>query len=154
MPPTRHVLLMLSTDQPPDPIQELQWHSDRCVQAGQTAVATTHLLGGMRRGESIVAFYGSASLDNRLLGQGVFEGFARTDEPRGKEWLSASELYAGPNRPDGIQGMIQLTAVQVASQDEGLEALEGTIEATGAPLALANLPDGPSRARVYFTRRR
>lgn len=141
---------MLSTDQPPHPEEEMRWHAEECARRGRTVVATTRLLSGLKRGESIVAFYGNAAMANRFLGQGLFAGFARADQPRGQKLLASMTLYSNGNRPEGIQGAIELTDVRLAERSEALESLGATLEGSGLPLALANLPDGPSRACVYF----
>src|SRR5215208_475762 len=54
---TRNVLLMFSTDQPPDPVAEMRWHAERCAKDGATAVVTTRVLTGLTPGRSTVAFY-------------------------------------------------------------------------------------------------
>jgi hypothetical protein len=56
---TRNVLLMFSTDQPPDPVEELRWHAPQCVVDDTTAVVTTRVLTGLTPDGSAVAFYGA-----------------------------------------------------------------------------------------------
>jgi hypothetical protein len=149
---TMNVLLMLSSAQPPHPVEEIQWHAENCARTGKTAIATTHLLGRLTRGKSVVAFYGDSALGNRYLGQGLFAGFANVDDARGESLLSAISLYANHNYPIGIRGLVELTDLHVARTDERLESLNGKLE-TFKPLTLENLPNGPARSLVYFIRR-
>lgn len=146
----RNLLLLLSAAQPPHPLDELRWHADRCAQGAKTALATTRLVSGLTRGESLVAFYADASLGNRLLGHGIFAGYARIDTPRGRDLLRATPLYSPSERPKGLRGMIELTDVRMAEPDATIEALNGIMEGRKVPLALANLPTGPARLEVYF----
>lgn len=149
----RDVLLMLSTDQPPDPLEEIRWHAEHSGNGKMTAMPTTRILSDMTRGESIVAFYGNAELGNRLLGYGIFAGYAKLASQRGRQLLAASELYAGGNHPKGIKGVIELSDVRVAGPAETLEGLQGIVHGSRAPLSLATIPEGPARLQVYFSRR-
>ena len=149
---TRHVLLMLSTDEPPDPLAEVEWHARRSETHGETVVATTKLLGRLQREHSIVAFYGNSALRHRLLGYGYFGGFGRLDQPRGRQLLAMSELYEEANVPAGAQGAVVVKGFRLANPNATIDELKGTIESSGLPLTEKHLPPGPSRACVYFTR--
>jgi hypothetical protein len=76
---TRDVLLMLSTDQPPDPVEKMRWHPGQCARDGATAVATTRVLTGLAPGRCTVAFYGSQALGNRTYGRGTFVEYIAID---------------------------------------------------------------------------
>src|SRR3954470_23095796 len=98
----RDVLLMLSTDEPPDPLQEIRWHAERSANGEKTAMPTTRILSNMTSGKSVVAFYGNGTLGNRLLGYGTFAGYKRLTSERGKQLLAGSDLYKTANHPKGI----------------------------------------------------
>jgi hypothetical protein len=149
----RDVLLMLSTNQRPDPLEEISWHAKHSANGGKTVMATTRILSGMTRGESIVAFYGNSALANRLLGYGRFAGYARSTTQRGKQLLAASELYKGPNRPKGIKGVIEMTDVHLADVSATVDSLGGILEGGSTPLSLGTIPGGPARLMIYFSRR-
>jgi hypothetical protein len=146
----RNVLLMLSSNQPPPPQQEVRWHASRCASHGVTHLVTTRTLAGLTVGESVVAFYGNADLNNQYLGRGVFLDYIPLDTPAGQQLLQSSPLYSAQGIPDNARAFIQLRDVQVAHPGEGLASLNGIIEASGLPLALANIPDGPARLQVYY----
>jgi hypothetical protein len=98
----RNVLLMLSTDQLPDPVEEIQWHERQCARDGVTAVATTRVLTGLTPERSTVAFYGNQALANRYLGRGTFveyvpyESARPGDRPREPAVQSAGEAQFHP----------------------------------------------------------
>ena len=147
----RHVLLMLSSDQPPPPVEEVRWHAAQCAEAGASAVVTTRRLTGLTPGRSIVAFYGSAALGNRYLGRGVFVEAVPLATPRGAEILRESPLYRSKGIPAGAEAFLVLREIREARAGEGLESLGGTIESNRRPLTLRNIPKGASRVQVYFT---
>ncbi len=150
---TRHVLLMLSSDQPPPPTEEIRWHARQSADGGQTVLVTTRLLTGLTPHRSIVAFYGNAALRNRLLGYGCFVKYVPLASPLGQAVLRDSPLYNRDGIPDGARGCIILEKVHEARSGESLESLSATIEATGLPLSLENIPKSPARIQVYFRRR-
>jgi hypothetical protein len=147
---TRNVLLMLSTDQPPDPLEEMQWHAKQCATDGTTAIATTRVLTGLTPGQSTVAFYGSQALENRYLGRGIFVEYIPITTGRGREIARESPLYSQQGMPGSAQGFVLLRDVQLAGTAEDLSSLGGKIEASGRTLTLEELPTGPSRAQVYY----
>lgn len=149
----RDVLLMLSTDQPPDPLEEIRWHAEHSVNGEKTAMPTTRVLSGMTPGKSIVAFYGNAALGNRLLGYGTFAGYARLTSQRGKQLLAASKLYKGANHPKGIKAVIELSDVRLAGATDTVDSLKGTLHGGFVPLSLTTIPVGPARLMIYFSRR-
>lgn len=100
---TRNVLLMLSASQPPDPIEEIRWHSNRCEADGATAVATTRALTGLTSGRSTVAFYGDQALDNRYLGRGTFVEYIRLNTDSGREIARESPLYRQRGMPGSAE---------------------------------------------------
>jgi hypothetical protein len=144
---------MLSTDQPPDPLEEIRWHAEHSANGGKTAMPTTRILSGMTRGQSIVAFYGNAALGNRLLGYGTFAGYAKLTTQRGKQLLAGSELYTNGNHPKGIKGVIELSDVRLASPADTVDSLKGIVDGAFVPLSLATIPEGPARLQIYFSRR-
>ena len=147
---TRNVLLMLSTDQPPDPVEEMRWHAKQCATDGTTAVATTRVLTGLTPGRSTVAFYGSQALDNRYLGRGTFVEYIPLDSERGREIARESPLYRQRGMPGSARGFVLIRDLRLAGADEDLYSLGGTIEASGRTLTLEALPAGPSRAQIYY----
>jgi len=149
----RDVLLMLSTDQPPDPLEEIRWHAEHSENGKTTVMATTRVLSGMTRGKSIVAFYGNSALGNRLLGYGTFAGYAKSTSPRGKLLLAASELYKGANRTPGIKGVIELVNVCLTDVGDTVDLLNGIVDGGFTPLSMATIPEGPARIQIYFSRR-
>jgi hypothetical protein len=149
----RDVLLMLSTDQPPNPLEEIRWHIEHSANGQKTAMPTTRTLTGMTRGQSVVAFYGNAALGNRLLGYGTFSGYASLTTQRGKQLLAESELYKGANHPKGIKGVIELSDVRLAGATDTVDVLKGTLYGGFIPLSLATIPEGQARTRIYFSRR-
>jgi hypothetical protein len=150
----RDVLLMLSSGHDPDPIVEITWHAERWATTSEpTAIATTHPPSMLRRDQSIIAYYGSADLGNCLLATGFFAGYIPRATTDGRA-LGAAGLYAGGNLPEGTKGFIKVRDFHLAAAGEPIDSLEGVIESSGLPLALANLPNGPARAQVYFRRRK
>jgi hypothetical protein len=147
---TRNVLLMLSTDQPPDPVEEMRWHVERCAKDGATAVVTTRVLTGLTPGRSTVAFYGNQTLGNRYLGRGRFVEYIPLDTPHGREIARESPLYRHRGMPGSARGFILIRDLQLAADGEDLLSLDGKIEASGRALTLDALPAGPSRAQVYY----
>jgi hypothetical protein len=145
---TRNVLLMLSTDQPPDPVEEMRWHAERCARDGATAVATTRVLTRLAPGRS--AFYGSHALGNRYLARATFVEYIPIDTERGRELARESPLYKQRGMPACARGFALISDLQLADEGEDLSSLGGKIEATGRPLSLEALPAGPSRAQVYY----
>ncbi len=126
MPDTKHLLLMLATSQPPHPVEEIDWHEQRCALTGKLLSLRPMLFGRLTRGESIIAFYGDSTLNNRYLGRALFAGSARINEPRGRELLAGIPLYANGNRPSGAKTVIDLTDVRVAKDGEQLEDLKAS----------------------------
>jgi hypothetical protein len=147
---TRNVLLMFSTDQPPDPIEEMRWHAERCATDGTTAVVTTRVLTGLTPEQSTVAFYGSQTLGNRFLGRGTFVEYIALDTERGREIARESPLYKQRGMPGSARGFILIRDLQLPGESEDLSSLGGTIEASGRALTLDTLPAGPARAQVYY----
>lgn len=147
----RNVLLMLSSAQPPHPETEVASLASRSRNGSPVAMVTTRKLVGLVPGESAVAFYGDAALDNRFLGCGVYVRLTSIDAPVGRSVRSEDELYGAHGIPAGAKGLVILSDVRVAANGELLESLGGTIEASGAPLALENLPKGPARIQVYYS---
>ena len=146
----RNVLLMLSSAAPPPPVQEVQWHTAHCNAHGTTDIITTRLLTGMTPGQSVVAFYGDAALGNEYLGKGVFVDYIPLNTPQGQQLLQAHPLYAPNNHPVTVQAFVRLKQFEEAQPGEDLTTLNGIIEASGLPLTLANIPDGPARLQVYY----
>jgi hypothetical protein len=146
---SRNVLLMLSTDQPPDPVGEMRWHAERCAKDGATAVVTTRVLTGLTPGRSTVAFYGSQALGNRYLGRGRFVEYIALDTERGREIARESPLYRQRGMPGSARGFVLIRDLQLSGEGEDLSSLGGKIEASGRALTLDTLPVGRSRAQVY-----
>jgi hypothetical protein len=150
----RDLLLMLSTRQPPDPTKEVRFHADYCAATGSaTAMATTRVLNGLTPGRSMVAFYGNAALRNRLLGFGIFDGYDRLGDgsSRGDSLLRESQLYKPGVHPPGLKGIIELRDVHVSAADDEIDSLCGA-PTSGLQLTVDNLPLGPARLLVYFSR--
>ncbi len=147
---TRNVLLMLSADQPPEPVEEMRWHAKRCAADGTTAVVTTRVLTELTPGRSIVAFYGSQALENRYLGRGTFVDYVRLDTEQGREIARESPLYRQRGMPGSARGFVLIRDLELAEEGDDLSSLGGKIEASGRTLCLEALPAGPSRAQVYY----
>jgi hypothetical protein len=147
---TRNVLLMFSTDQPPDPVEEMRWHAKQCAADGFTAVVTTRVLRGLTPGRSTVAFYGSQELDNRYLGRSTFVEYVPLDTERGREIARESPLYRQRGMPGSARGFVLVKDFRLAGKGEDLSSLDGKIEASGRTLAREALPPGPARAQVYY----
>src|SRR5690606_4010128 len=88
---------------------------------------------------SVVALYGNAALQNRLLGRGCYVHYVRIDSPLGQSVLMESPLYRRDGIPAGARGCIILENVQEAGRGEALESLGGTMESTDLPLRLQNI---------------
>ena len=72
----KHALFKLSVDHPPDPIDEIAWHTENCKVHGYTDVACTKMPAGMIQACSRVGYYGDAKLNLVFLGGGIFLGVA------------------------------------------------------------------------------
>jgi hypothetical protein len=105
----------------------------------------------MTIGQSVVAFYGTAGLGNRYLGRGVYLDYIGLDQPEGQQLLKTHPLYGPPHSiPDNAKAFIKLRNFQLAQHGEGIESLNGRIEASNLTLTLANLPASPAKAKVYY----
>ena len=149
---TRNVLLMFSTDQPPDPVEEMGWHAKQCAADGTSAIVTTRVLRGLTPGRSTVAYYGDQALDNRYLGRGTFVEYIPLETDRGRAIARESPLYRRRGMPASARGFILVKDLQLASEGEDLSSLGGTIVASGRRLTRETLPAGRARAQVYYER--
>jgi hypothetical protein len=140
---------MLSTAQCPHPVEEIRWHVAQCNAHRSTRMPTTKVITGLRPGESTVAFYADASLDNRLLGWGTFEGFTKGTE-KAVEQIDEIPLYAAGNHPPNPKGILHLSNMQEAAQESEVDVLDGEMTANQLPLTRSNLPAGPARGLVYY----
>lgn len=147
---TRNVLLMFSTDQPPDPVEEMRWQAKQCAADGTTAIVTTRVLTGLTPGRSTVAFYGNQALGNRYLGRGTFVEYIPLDTDRGREIARESPLYRQRGMPGSARGFVLIRDLQLAGAGEDISSLGGKIEASGRSLTLEALPAGRARAQVYY----
>jgi hypothetical protein len=147
---TRNVLLMFSTDQPPDPVEEMRWHAKQCAADGTTAVVTRRVLNGLTADRSSVAFYGNQALDNRYLGRGTFVEYIPLGTDRGREIARESPLYGQRGMPGSARGFMLVKELHLATEGEDLSSLGGKIEASGRTLTREALPAGRSRAQVYY----
>jgi hypothetical protein len=147
---TRNVLLMFSTDQPPDPVEEMRWHAKQCAVDGTTAIVTTRVLKGLTPHQSTVAFYGNQALDNRYLGRGTFVEYIPLAGERGREIARESPLYRQRGMPGSAAGFILVKDLRLPREGEDLSSLGGKIEASGRTLSREALPAGPARAQVYY----
>ena len=147
---TRNVLLMFSTDQPPDPVEEMRWHAKQCAADGTTAIVTTRILKGLTPERSTVAFYGNQALENQYLGRGTFVEYIPLQTERGREIARQSPLYRQRGMPGSARGFVLVRDFQLARHGEDLSALGGKIEASGRTLTREALPPGRSRAQVYY----
>jgi hypothetical protein len=147
---TRNVLLMFSTDQPPDPVEELRWHAQQCAVDGTTAVVTTRVLTGLTPDRSTVAFYGSQALGNDLLARGTFVEYIPLGTDRGPEIARESPLYRRRGMPASARGFVLVKDLRLATEGEDLSSLSGRIEASGRTLTREALPAGRARAQVYY----
>jgi len=146
-----NVMLMLSTRQPPDPLREIQWHVRRCSELGLTYVATPRSPTTLSRDGSVVVFYSSRDLGNRVLGFGLFYELVEIGSRRGIEIASRqADLYR--KVPRGSRYWIGLS--KVSDQAVSLADFGGTIvsegEGNGLPLDEENLPASAARGCVYF----
>jgi hypothetical protein len=147
---TRNVLLMFSTDQPPDPVEEMRWQAKQGAADGTTAIVTTRVLTGLTPGRSTVAFYGNQALGNRYLGRGTFVEYIPLDTDRGREIARESPLYRQRGMPSSVRGFVLVRDFQLAGEGEDISSLGGKIEASGRSLTLEALPAGRARAQVYY----
>ncbi len=147
----RNVLLLLSSEEPPEPRAEMAWHVREAAQHGVTYLVTTRVLTDLTPGESSVAFYGDAELGNALLGYGRFDSYTRSDDWR----QPLPQVYAEHGMPEGAQGFVGVRRMVAAESGAAVDALGGTIRSRGAsdglPLTLDNLPKSAARLQVYFT---
>lgn len=94
-PLVHNVLLMLSSERQPSPLEEVRAHATVSAARGKTALLATSFddweEAALEPGESVVVVYGdSTGLDNRLLGWGRFvAAHPWTDE------LEGGTIYAG-----------------------------------------------------------
>jgi hypothetical protein len=150
----KNVLLMFSSDEPPPPLVEVEWHVEHCQTAGHSWVVTTRVLTGMTPGKSQVAFYGDAHLGNVLLGTAVFLEYLRLGEPRAEEILAGMAIYTEHDIPDGAEGLIYVRDMAQAAPGAQIDSLGGIIVSrgrrNGQRLGLATLPASASRLQVYY----
>lgn len=148
-----HVLLMLSTKQPPDPIIEVEWH-DRMTkelsdEKSPTFIATTRLIKGLRPGVSEVHFYGDSQLDNAYLGSGIFHSYILLTSPKGQELMNELEVYRNYGCPANTRGFIGVTKFENVV-GMSIDDLNGVMRSNRTPLSLQNLPNSAARAQIYF----
>jgi hypothetical protein len=98
--------------------------------------------------------YGDAALGNRLLGWGTFRGLRRLSTVGAREILAELLIYANGRVPTNAEWLVDLSGVELAHPNDGLELLDGEIEASGKPLTLEHLPASAARALVYYRRRK
>lgn len=146
----RHVLLMLSSDQKPDPVDEVRFHDEHCRVHGLTYLVTTQVVKGLTPGVSQVAMYGNMRLANRLLATGTFHEYIPLVSPRGAKLVEQSALYRYLNRPDRAKALIALQDVRLAGDDADIASLRGIIVNSGLPLTRENIPRGHRRSQVYY----
>lgn len=146
----RNVLLMLSGAQPPPPREEVATLARRSRDCGRASFVTTRIVTGLTPDKSVVAFYGDASLSNVFLGAGIFVS-TRPLTADVLDSLRHDPLYGTAGVPKGARSLLELRNVRVAAPGEGLESLNGVIEATGRRLSLQALPRSAARIQVYFT---
>ena len=151
---TRGALLMLTSDQQPPPRTEVRWHAEQSARRGTTYLATTRILTDLVNDKSLVAFYGNASLFNQTLGYGIFLDFIRTSTPEGRKILDEHPHYQQYGRPDQVLGLIHMRDFRELPAGACLEIFSAKIDGSGTsrgrPLTLVNIPEGNSRALVYF----
>lgn len=144
-------LLMLSSNEPPDPVTEVEWHAERWAQEKTpTFVATTRQIKG-RPGVSEIHFYGDADLANGYLGGGIFHSYIPLSSPRGQEIFSTSRLYKEYGCPAATRGFIGVTEFKLGL-GKSIEDLKATMRSNGKPLTLKNLPPSAARIQIYFLR--
>lgn len=144
---------MLSNSQLPPPREEVAALAARSSVGRSVPFVTTRIVRDLVPGESVVAFYGDASLDNALLGYGVFERSVPIDSPDGAAVARGDALYGHAGMPAGAKSVLLLRDVRIAQASETLESLKGVIDSNGKTLSLANLPNSAARIQVYYTRR-
>lgn len=162
-------LLMLSSRQPPHPVDEMIWHYEHCIDKGETWIATTRLLSReLQRGESVIAFYGDSQLNNEYLGKGFYIGYEEISSRDAGKYRN-SILYEKHGVPSTTRGFIGLTKVDIADRfkKESKGAPPQTIEVLGGwmresakarrtrddndyKLLPENLPPSAARIQVYY----
>ena len=149
--PRNNVLLMLSIQADPHPQVEVKAHEDFCNTHGSTYVITTQDL----RGEEYdrVAFFGDVTLDNHLLATAVFEEFIPLADPMGQKIAAEHKLYRNGNAPRGSKGFIKVTEFRRVPANTEISTLNGRMT-NGKELTAANLPEGPTRAKIIYLDRR
>jgi hypothetical protein len=150
----RNVLLMLSSNADPHPLQEVAWHEDHCREHDTTTIITTRVLTEMVPEQSVVAFYGDAGIENRYLGKGIFIGFIRIGTVEGQQLLRDHALYRNGNHPKEPGGFIKVRQFTRAQPGEGITSLQGIIDSTGISngkeLAIENFPQTAARLQIYY----
>ncbi len=171
---TLHCLLLLSSNEPPEPVSEVEWHAEQWDKNKKpTLVATTRQLKGLRPHVSEVHFYGdSQHLGSAYLGGGIFDSYVPLGSPKGQQILNESELYKQFGCPAGTRGFIGITEFKAApgkSIDEGITGFQAGqrkperlkaimrakldhpgIQVNDMLLIKDNLPRSAARIQIYF----
>jgi hypothetical protein len=169
---TLHCLFLLSSNEPPDPVSEVEWHARRWDEKkSPTFVATTRQIKGLRPGVSEIHFYGdSQHLGSAYLGGSIFHSYVPLGSLKGQEILNNSDLYKRFGCPAATRGFIGVTefnATPGKSIDEGIlefqagqrksERLKAIMRAKlddpdidKMLLIKANLPKSAARIQIYF----
>jgi hypothetical protein len=157
--PLLNCLLMLSTNQPPDPIDEVDFHEQHSLAHGYTYMVTTRLLNGLTPHQSVIAVYGNARLNNQFLGRGTYAGYQNWGTSAAQAILAnlvvtrngkPYNVYNGHNVPAKSKGLIRLENFARAVAGQGLQSLGGTIRSSGLSLILQNIPNAAARIQVYY----
>ena len=148
--PRNNILLMLSTQEPPHPRDEVKWHDANCKETGHTYVITTRDLAGEEY--ETVAFFGDASLGNQVLATAHFEKFISVVGPEGAGIGAEHGLYRNGNAPRRSKGFIEVKDFQLAPENADLRSLKGELT-DGSELTVANLPGNQHRVEVIYRSR-
>ena len=144
-------LLMLSSAELPPPRDEMRFHARRCREQGETYLATTRKIEGLTPGVSVIALYGDTSLKNMYLGQGIYLDYIPLSAAEAPEILQGLSIYAGNHCPPKAIALLKLRGVVTGREADKLELLNGTMQDTGTPLTLKNLPSSQKKIQVYYT---
>ena len=149
-----NVLLLLSSEQKPEPIEQidvLEQESNKNPDGVTHFVTTRRCAESLTPGESTVAFFGDHAEKYKLLGKAIFLGWFEKESEEWNEVLHNHPLYRRGNIPDTATLLLKLKDVCRISDGE-IEDLNGVLDDGSSLTFLEVRRIGEYRKDVFGTR--
>lgn len=148
-------LLMLSSSVKPEPRGEMFALHERWTQRGIAYLVHSRLVDGLLPGESHVALYASALLDNILLATAIFVDVVPLDSDEGARRVALAATYERSGLPPTARWVYALRDVEPFAAGRPISLLAGYLDlACATPLTQDSLPATRDRAGLLYWMRR